>query len=347
MSEKVKRTGKMALVFGVILALLIGYNIVPTKAAEISTRFVMISDSRASATGVAYDFQGNFSNNTVRCITISYCTTATGSCTKPTGMVTTSATKDSSGWSGFNPANWTLDATTDGVTKYTNATGEAGGNNYSVSTGTITNPSSAQTVFVRVNTYSDTGCSSSVDSGVVATAIISSGVSVSATVAETLSFSIDDYAVGFGELTSASRRYATGDGNGSGTETSATTLTLSTNAANGAIVTIEDEGNGSNAGLYNSASSVLIPAVASSDVTAGDDEYGIFARSASNLTIAEGFDNDGTSDQAISLSPQIYVSSSGPVSSGTAGIAAVASVTATQQAGSYADTLILIATPSY
>lgn len=348
MSEKVKRTGKFVVVLGVILALVGMYVLIPqAKAAQMSSRNVVISDSRASGTGVSYDFQGTTTATTTRCIKMEFCTTATGSCTTPTGLSTTSATKSSTGWNVFNQANWTLDNSTNGTLKLTYATGENGGSNSSWVINNITNPSSAGTYFVRLNTYSDTGCSTQIDYGVVAFAIVTSGVSVSATVAETLTFSISDYAIGFGELTNAALRYASGDENGSASEVTASTLTLSTNAANGANVTIQDEGNGSSAGLYSAGTSTLIPAVASTDVTAGDDEYGVFARQASGLNIDEGFDNDGTSDVAISRTAQSYVSSTGPVSSGTAGIAAVASILATQQAGSYSDTLIFIATPTY
>ena len=48
------------------------------------------------------------------------------------------------------------------------------------------------------------------------------------------------------------------------TAATATIVTVNTNATNGFEVQIKSEGNGSNAGLYNSGASSLISAVASS-----------------------------------------------------------------------------------
>jgi hypothetical protein len=347
MPKIVKKYGKISLILGLILVLLAMYLAIPiSQAATINNREIKISDSRPSATGVTYDFEGDHSSTTVKCLQIQFCTTATGTCTTPTGMSTTSATKDSTNWYGWTASSWTIDATTEGTVKYTNATGEAGGTNYSFSTGTITNPSSGATYFARVSTYSDTSCSTAVDSGVAAFAIVS-GVSVTATVAETLTFSIDNTSVTFGELSTAIRWANTTSGSAS--EVSAATLTLSTNAGGGAAITIQDIGDGStNAGLYKSTSPTkLIPAAASSAVTTGSEKYGAYGRNASSLTIDEGFDNDGTSDLAISRSAQTFATASGAVSSATVDLALKAAGAGTTPAGSYADTVIFVATPTY
>ncbi len=348
MSKKIKKTGKIAIVLGAILALVIAYNVIPlTKAAEIGNRKITLTDSRPSRTGVDYILQGDYTASNTKCIEVDFCTTATGSCTSPTGLTTASGNKGDSGdWSGWTYANWSFSSVDANTARLTYNTGQNGGSSYKCVFGNITNPSSGGTYFARIHTYANSDCTSEIDSGNIAFAIVS-GVSVSATVAETLSFSIDDNAIGFGELTNSALRYASADEVGSASETTAATLTLSTNASDGAVVTIQDIGSGSAAGLYNASTATLIEAVASSAVTAGDDEYGVFARSASGLTIDEAFDNDSTSDEAISRTANEYVSVSGPVSSGTAGIAAVASILATQPAGGYSDTLILIATPTY
>jgi len=352
MSKIVKKSGKVALILGLILVLMGMYFLIPiSQAASIANREIKISDSRPSETGVTYDFEGDHSATTVKCLQIQFCTTATGSCTTPTGMDTTSATKDSANWSGWTAANWTIDNTTNGTVKYTYTTGEAGGTDYSFSTGGITNPSGAGTYYARVTTYSDDTCSTEVDSGVTAFAIVS-GVSVSATVAETLSFSISDTSIGFGELTTGNVYYATADETGSTTEPGAgqpTQLTISTNAQGGVTVTIKDVGDGSaNAGLYDSTTGELIDAVASSSVAAGSEGYGAYGKSASaNLTIDEGFDDDGVSDLAISRSPQTFVTASSAISSETVDLSLKAGISGTTPAGSYSDTIIFVATPVY
>jgi len=351
MPKTVKKYGKISLILGLILVLLSLYLAIPeSQAATIANREIKISDSRPSATGVTYDFEGDHSSTTVKCLQIQFCTTATGSCTVPTGMTTTSATKDSTNWSGWTAASWTIDNTTNGTVKYTNATGEAGGTDYSFSTGTITNPSSGATYFARVNTYSDTSCSTGVDSGVAAFAIVS-GVTVSATVAETLTFTISDTAIGFGEIGTGSIRYATADEAGSNSEPAngaPSVLTLSTNASGGAIITIQDVGNGTDtAGLYSSGASHTISATAPSAVAAGTESYAPYGKNAaSGLSIASGFQSNGGT--AVTRSPQTFITASGPLSSNnTADLAAKAGISGSTPAGSYSDTLILIATPTY
>jgi len=354
MSKVVKKYAKTTFILGLVLVLMISYLTIPeTQAASIANREIKISDSRPSQSSVTYDFEGDHSNTTVMCLKIQFCTAATGTCTVPTGMSTTSATRDDSNWSGWTATNWTIDNTTNGTVKYTYATGEAGGSNYSFSTSGITNPSSAGTYFARVSTYTNTDCSTGeTDTGVVAFAVVS-GVSVSATVAEYLSFSISDSVIGFGTWSGGSTavRWATADEAGATSEPAngePSQLTISTNASGGVGVTIKDEGDGSNAGLYDSTTTELIEAAASSAVTAGTEGFGAYGKNASaNLTIDEGFDNDSTSDLAISRSPQTFVSSSGAISSETVDLALKAAIAATTPAGSYSDTIILVATPVY
>lgn len=347
MSEKIKKTGKFAIVLGVILAVVSLYILMPqARAAQMSSRNVTVSNPRPSATGVTYDFQGTTTATTTRCIQMQFCTTATGTCSTPSGLTTTSATKSTTGWNVFNQANWTIDASTNGTIKLTYTTGENGGTNSSWVVTGITNPSSAGTYFVRLNTYSDTGCSTAIDNGVVAFAVVS-GVSVSATVAETLSFSLSDYAIGFGEM-NTSIRYATGDEVGSGTEPGngqPSQVSISTNASGGATITIQDTGNGSSAGLYSAGASKLIAATGPSSVAGGTESYAPYGKNASSgVTIAAGFLSNGNT--AVSLSPQTFITLSG-AGSGTADLAAKASISTSTPAGSYSDTLILIATPTY
>ena len=353
MPKIVKKYGKITLILGLILVLVAVYLLIPTgQAATIVNRETKISDSRPSQTGVTYDFEGDHSSTVVKCLQIQFCTAATGTCTTPTGMSTTSATKDSTNWFGWTATSWTIDATTQGTVKYTNATGEAGGTDYSFSTGTITNPSSAATYFARVNTYSDATCTTGVDSGVTAFAIVS-GVSVSATVAEYLTFTITDSAIGMGTWSAGSTavRFANADETGDTAEQGTglpTQLQVSSNAGGGLTITLHDVGNGSgSAGLYKStATTKLIAATAANSVTAGSESYAVYGKNASGLTIATGF-NGGTSTGVMSTSPQTFASATGAVSSAYVDAQPKAAIAGTTPAGSYSDTLVFIATPTY
>jgi hypothetical protein len=201
MPKIVKKYGKITLILGLILILLIAYLLIPEgQAATITSRSITISDSRPDQTGVTYDFAGTHSATTVMCLDIQFCTTATGTCILPTGMSVTLASATSTGWNEWdytNGAGWSEGfATTDTGFRYISATGEGGGSAYSFSATDITNPSATSTAFARVATYTNTGCSTpsgGQDSGVAAFAILS-GVTVSATVVETLSTSINGVA---------------------------------------------------------------------------------------------------------------------------------------------------------
>jgi len=194
MAKKIKKYGKITLVLGLILVLMAMYlSIAPAQAALITNRETKISDSRPGQTGVIYDFEGDHTTTVVRCLRMRICTTATGTCTVPTGLVTTNGVKDSVNWSGWDPANWTGYFGDNGDIRYKYPDGEEGDTNYSFSTSNITNPTSAGTYFARVATYSDVGCNTLVDEGVTAFAIIS-GVTVTATVAETLTVTVSGIA---------------------------------------------------------------------------------------------------------------------------------------------------------
>jgi hypothetical protein len=133
-------------------------------------------------------------------------------------------------------------------------------------------------------------------------------VSVSATVPQSIAFSIEvptDNAMGFGTWATTEVRYPTDDNNGStGSEPGnglPIQLKVSTNSSSGLTVSGKSEGSGSAAGLYKStATAHNIVAVASSAVSATEEEYGVYVKNAAaGLTIDEGFDNDTTSDVAI------------------------------------------------
>ncbi len=108
-----------------------------------------------------------------------YCTNAAGTCTTPTGLVTTSSTSGTQvGATGF-----TLNNTTNGAPYFTRtAASVSGGTAITMPIQSVTNPTANNTSFyVRISTYTGTdGSTGLVDSGVVAAStaeqIVLSGV---------------------------------------------------------------------------------------------------------------------------------------------------------------------------
>ena len=207
----------------------------------------------------------------------------------------------------------------------------------------MTNPSSGGSKTLNIVAGSDEG-------NIAVVILTNDQVTVGATVLPTLTFSISDVVIGFDEIDTTSVYYATGNSTASTSEpanTLPTQLTASTNAASGLTITIESTGSGAAAGLYNSTFTELIEAAASTAVAAGTDGYGVYGKNATSLTIAEGFDNDSTTDAAITTAPTTFASTTGVVSSGTVDLAIKAGVGATTKAGAYTDTITIIATGNF
>lgn len=238
----------------------------------------------------------------------------------------------------------------------------AGAITVTISNNHITNPTTAGSYTITITTW-DLGTDNAFggaggaadtqeDLGALAVGIVDNDqVTVTATVDPTFTFSLSNLSLTFGNFASASLRYAD-DTAGATSEPAAgdtTALTVSTNAASGATITIQDDGSGAAAGLYKSlAPTHLIAADTSYNVINGAAEkYGAYGFNASSLTIDEGFDNDNTSDLAISRSPQALAASTVPVSGGSVGVVFVGRTLGSTPAGSYADTITFIATGTF
>ena len=173
-------------VFGIIFVVLLA--LIPTRpvlAAQITDRSLTlqagVSDGGSKPGGVV-DHLFAFtigSTASVGSIQFEYCTIAVGTCTTPTGLVTTGASMGTqAGATGFTLVN-----TTNGAPYITRSAASI-----SISTAVsyqlvaVTNPTTTnQTFFVRINTYAATNATGSpIDTGVVAastsTQVVLSGV---------------------------------------------------------------------------------------------------------------------------------------------------------------------------
>jgi len=379
MAKIIKKYSQKALILVIAILFVVGYFSVSSSwAATITNREVRISDSRPSQTGVIYDFLGDTSATTTKCIRMRFCTSADtgGSCTVPTGMSTTSATKETAGWNVFNPANWEINNATNGDVKLTSTTGENGDTNSSWVIGTITNPSTANTTFyVWINTYSNTDCSTGpIDNGVVAFATVS-GVTVSATILESLSFSVagvtsDNCTItgGASKITTTATAVPYGTVNTEDFYDGCQSLTVSTNANNGYTVTVQETdqltdpstNNQIPDGTCDGGCSETTSAAWNTDTNNGfaycmDDITGDAAATAQPVNWASSKQCGGAS-QSFMINPEKNVDSpdtadimksDGPVSGDNSYIGFRLSVDAAQEAGSYSTTIVYVATPRY
>lgn len=174
-----------------------------TSAAQLTSRKATLDNSKVSATGVGIVFAYTLPTTTsaLQGIVYNFCTTPLGACTLPTGMTANAATHV--GQTGFPNNGVTAFATRSGAdlgaclstsgTTYTRCflrtEATTGGGAVTHSIGTITAPSSKQSVYIRISLYSDVNYATLVDSGTVAVAFVDQ-LTVSGRVQERLDFCV-------------------------------------------------------------------------------------------------------------------------------------------------------------
>lgn len=187
------------------------------------------------------------------------------------------------------------------------------------------------------------------DTGTIALDIISDDqVSISATVDPTITFTIDDNAIGFGTLSSTTGRWATADAIGTNasapaTPTAANVLTVATNAASGYALTY----NG--ATMTSGAATITVASVAGdSDGTPGSEQFGLSLSTSGDATIASGYQRDATSDFTFVASTATTIASEiGPTNTETFSVAYLANIGGATEAGAYSTTLTYIVTGTF
>ncbi|HSX48251.1 MAG TPA: hypothetical protein VLF41_02005 [Candidatus Nanoarchaeia archaeon] len=162
---------------------------------------VTLSDPRGATAGVTYTINWTEGTDaTLKCILYDFWSNAAGT-TVPSGMSTTAGPAAKGTFTGLTAGSWTLANTTSGALvemKLTDASGEEPGGSSAltpVSTAftNLTNPTSSDTTYyLKISTFTDTGCSTPSggnDTSTVAWATVS-GVTVGATIDPTLSFAV-------------------------------------------------------------------------------------------------------------------------------------------------------------
>ena len=183
----------LGLIMTALLPSLIGRS---ALAAQMTSRSLTISSGKPSQTSVTYTYGfTTITSAAVQSIEFEACTTAVGTCTGPTGMTINAGTEASrSGWT--NATTFARNATGGGgctpaanvlCLDRTQAASETAGAR-TLGWNTQTNPSTANSsFFVRITLYSDTGWTTSTDTGTVASAVVQT-LTVNAAVAEILNF---------------------------------------------------------------------------------------------------------------------------------------------------------------
>ncbi len=176
--------------------------------------------------------------------------------------------------------------------------------------------------------------------------LIDPEVNISGFIPPTLTFSITDNSIGFGNLIPTVVRFATSDGLGSDSEpinNEPVSISTSTNADDGVSIYIRSM----YAGLFSAGTIHTISSIASSSVTAGSEGYGIYGKNTNNITVDTAYDNNGISDEPVSATGTIFAYTENPVANASVDIASKCAISESTPAGLYSDTLTITATGKF
>jgi len=181
------------------------------------------------------------------------------------------------------------------------------------------------------------------DTGTLFVPIITNDtVSISATVAPTISFAVSDNSIGFGTLSTSAARWATGDTNGTGSDTTAHNLTASTNATSGYAVYVRG------ATLTSGGNTIDAIGGSATGSSVGSEQFGlkVGASGGSGAAVAPYATADYA--YAANASTQDIVAESTVASATTTfSINYIANIAATTQAGSYTTNLVYTAAGTF
>lgn len=200
------------------------------SADPITNRSVVIGSSLASA-NTTYNFTFTAAQSTtIKSVRLQACDTASGACTQSGSASGFSSSSPGASLSG-QPTNigsggtWTID-TSDATSlriKNTSNTGSPSAG-ITVNFSNVHNPSATNSTFyVRITTYSDDTWTTPIDTGVLATSTAGQ-ITVTASVDETLTFTLASDTVALGTLSTG------------GTGTGTSSMTVATNATSGYTV---------------------------------------------------------------------------------------------------------------
>lgn len=211
----------------------------------------------------------------------------------------------------------------------TNATAGATGDTQ------ITNHASAASYTLAVGgVFGDTG-------DIVINILNDDQVSVSATVDESLTFTISDNSIGFGTLTAADDFFASGDTNGSATEVEAHTLVVGTNASNGYTMTV----NG--ATLTSGANTITAIGSSNTASAVGTEQFGLRATaSGGSGAVSAPYATAGFAFDTAAF-PDEVAAATGASANTTYSMRYVANITSQTEAGAYTATLTYVATANF
>ncbi len=308
------------------------------SAAQITARSVTIGSSVASAV-TSYSFGFTVPSATViQSASFTACTTASGACTTPSGFSVTGTTLTAQPTNLGDASGWTVNTSTAGslrLSKSGNVAAPTGAQTVSFSG--VTNPSATNaTFFIRITTYSDASWTTSIDTGTVASSTAGQ-ITVTASVDETLTFTLASATVALGTLTTSTT--------GSGTSA----MTVSTNGATGYVVSV-------NGTTLTSGANTITALGSPTASTQNTKQFGINLMANATPSVGSAVSGTGSGVPAAGyntansykfVTGETIASASGPTNSNTFTVSYIANIDGSTAAGAYSTLLTYIATANF
>lgn len=308
------------------------------SAAQITARSVTIGSSAPSAS-TSYSFAFSVPTTTaVKSVDFQACTTASGACTTPSGFSISGSSLASQPTGLGSASGWTANTATAGSLRIVNSgNATVSGANQTVTFNSVTNPSSANsTYFFRITTYSTATWTTAIDAGVVATSTAGQ-ITVTASVDETLTFTLASATVALGTLSSSS------------TASGTSTMTASTNATTGYSITVN--------GTTLTSGVNTIPALATNgSSTTNTPQFGINLVANTTPSVGSAASGSGSGAAATNyntansfrfVTGETVASSSVPTNSNSYTTSYIANIDGVQKPGSYSTILTYVATANF
>jgi hypothetical protein len=274
----------------------------------------------------------NFSSKTIGTVTFTHGAT-TGLESTETLAAAPSATAWGAVFSGTQNRVLTLTAPSDGTGAAVLAPGDKIVITYD-GTNSI-NPSTPGSYTIGISgTFGDSG-------DMTVNILTSNQVDITATVPQSLTFSISDNSISFGTLTAVAARYASGTASGDTTEVEAHNVIVGTNAANGYTMTV--------GGSTLTSGANTISAIGSSNTASaiGTEQFGLrMTASGGSGTVSAPYAAAGFAFDSGAF-PDTIASATGASANTTYSARYIANITANTEAGSYTGSVTYVATANF
>lgn len=324
-------------VFALALSLFPGQ----ASAAQITGRSVTIGNSAPSAsTTYAFAFTVPTTGTPIQSIDFQACTTASGSCTTPSGFSQASSTLTGQPTGLGSASGWAVSTGTAGslrLSHSTNAVNPSG--SQAVSFSGVVNPSASNsTFFFRITTYSANNYTGALDTGNVATSTAGQ-ITVTASVDETLTFTLSSATVALGTLSTSS------------TSSGTSTMTAGTNANTGYSITVNGTTLTSGA---NTIAALGSPTASSTNTP----QFGINLVSNTTPSVGSAVSGSGTGTASSGtgyattnnfkfVTGDVVASASVPTNSNTFTTSYIANINGLTKPGAYSTVLTYVATANF